>query len=408
MERYVLFLAGGRWQLPWFKFLKRKKHKIILVDPNEEPPCKKFCDIFIKCDVKSINNIISFIEKNSLEIELVTSDQTDVTTIPVAKLSQYFGTRHIPLSVVQQFSNKFISRSYVDQNFGGIHQPAFTKVYSLKDIADFASEVQRKIVVKPPDAQSSRGIFVVHQGVKEHTIRKKFQKAQKFSGSDFLLAEEFVEGTEITIEGVLSGNRHNILAASQKKHFRTGIASDLIYPLNIKEKLWNEIVQFHNAVIEKTGLKFGLTHSEYIVSEDTNNFYLVEMACRGGGTLIPSDIVPWLSGVNLYDIFYRQLVEDNYSDDESSIRSNTKKRAAMLHFFEFPSGTVLDVSGVSEAQDLPGVLALDLEFKAGDTLRPASDDRGRQGFIIILEESLVKVSETKNEVYERININYQV
>ena len=31
-DKYTLFLCGGKWQLPWFKFLKNKGHKLILVD----------------------------------------------------------------------------------------------------------------------------------------------------------------------------------------------------------------------------------------------------------------------------------------------------------------------------------------------------------------------------------------
>ena len=43
-----------------------------------------------------------------------------------------------------------------------------------------------------------------------------------------------------------------------------------------------------------------ITHSEYKFED--GDYYLIEMAARGGGSRIASDIVPFMSGVDNYQL----------------------------------------------------------------------------------------------------------
>ncbi|MEZ5336075.1 MAG: hypothetical protein R2741_13015 [Methanolobus sp.] len=49
--------------------------------------------------------------------------------------------------------------------------------------------------------------------------------------------------------------------------------------------------EINKKLVEGFGLKFGFTHSEYIVEDETGEIYLVEIAARGGGNYISSDIM---------------------------------------------------------------------------------------------------------------------
>lgn len=405
MKSFVLFLAGGKWQVPWISYLKRKGHHIILVDPNENPPAKKYCDILLRFDVKDTECIRDHVENLGMTIDFVTSDQTDVATIPVAKLSAHFGTPHNTLEVVQRFTNKYLSRKFVKKQFGADHLPQFRKVKSVAELDVFLQQTNKPLIVKPADAQSSRGIFMLSAEAKAKEFEEEFFSSMAAGQSDYLIAEEFVSGREITIEGIMANNNHKTLAASGKTHFRMGIASNLNYPLRIEQGFQKEIFAFHNALLEATGLTFGITHCEYIIDEDKRTFYLVEMACRGGGTLIPSDIVPWVSGVNVYDIFYDQLLG---IDAEATHQGQTNKnKAAKLHFFEFKPGKVQSIYGVEKALEIPGVHRLEFEFKAGDEIYAAADDRGRQGFVIILAESDAEIDDILCQVYETVGVEYE-
>ena len=154
---------------------------------------------------------------------------------------------------------------------------------------------------------------------------------------------------------------------------------------------------YDNLYVEQSGLKFGPTHAEYIVDDTTGAFWLIEIACRGGGTLISSDIVKWVSGFDMQNAYIRSL-EGEIIDVKSIVPKN---RLAGLHFFEFGAGRVTGISGVDEVRSMDGVLMLDVPIKVGDIISSCVDDRSRQGFVIVialtmqdLEERITKINKT--------------
>jgi phosphoribosylaminoimidazole carboxylase (NCAIR synthetase) len=393
---HILFICGGKWQLPWMRYLKNKGHQIVLVDPNENPPCDVIADMHIQCDARDVEGIYREVQKRGLKIDFVTSEQTDVSTQTVAALSAMFGTHANSPEAVERFANKAVNRAFVAE-IDASRMPAFRKVYNPEDAMQFLREFPGDAIVKPADAQSSRGISRIAAGCDETTLNTALQDAFSHTPLDYVLIEQFIAGSEITVEGIMTPEGHHTLAISAKKHFRTGIASDLQYPAPLDATLHEALITFHNDLIAKTGLRFGVTHAEYIVNPQ--GFYLVEMACRGGGTLIPSDIVPHVSGVPVYDTLYAMQMQETVS-----IKPLSVPRHALLHFFEFPAGKVQAIRGLEEARSIPGVHALELEFSEGDTLKPAGDDRGRQGYAILITETADQLNETLHAVMETIAV----
>lgn len=375
--------------MPWLEFLKTRGHKIALVDPSQNPPCLKSADLFIRCDVKDVVAIERSVRELGIEIELVTSDQTDVSVLPVAHLSKVFGTRGNSLATVELFANKLSSRRFIENRFG-VHIPRFKPVLNAGEVVEMCCDTGRDIIVKPVDAQSSRGIFLVKHDAKMFDLEDRFSACIKYSSARQVIAEEYVQGTEITIEGICLAGRHTITAMSRKQHFRLGIASDLLYPLKINQDLHEQLVDFHCRLIESTGLDFGITHSEYIINEIRDEFWLVEMACRGGGSLIPSHITPAVSGINIYKSLYDYIMSG--SNNIQAKRFVDPIGSCLLHFFEFQSGRIQSMDGIDECKSMDSVVDLGLEFKVGDILSPATDDRSRQGYVIIkgCDECFVK------------------
>ena len=130
------------------------------------------------------------------------------------------------------------------------------------------------------------------------------------------------------------------------------------------------------------------------------------MACRGGGSLIPSHIVPWVAKTELYPVMYDALTKQ--SPNKLFFEVSDPKKAAILHFFEFKEGIVKTILGLEECRKMKGVILIDLEFKSGDWIKSASDDRGRQGFAIVFGDNLEDCYSIIKQLYERINIEYEL
>jgi hypothetical protein len=130
---------------------------------------------------------------------------------------------------------------------------------------------------------------------------------------------------------------------------------------------------------------------------------LVEIACRGGGTRISSDITSWVSGQNVYEMFYENLC----GRKTDVISMEILEKNAILYFFEFPEGKVKAIYGLDEARNVKGVFKLSISFKVGDILLPATEDRSRQGFLILFSESKDDLDQSLKEVIKKVKVEYE-
>jgi biotin carboxylase len=324
----ILFIAGGPWQLPYIKYLKSKNQTIYVVNPWETQ-ATKICDYHIKCDIAEINLIYDKVK--DVGIRFVTSDQSDVSTIVVAKLSKLLDTRANPVEVIEKFSNKWkmvqAAEKYVP-----------VPKSSLEIFDDFP------IISKPVDATNSRGFRKINNSSELRLINESIS----FSPSKTVIIQKYVEGDEqITLDGVCNNYKHKTLAVSQKgDYFKPGLTRCVRYPARIPHL--DKIIENRNRFIENSGLEFGLTHGEYIVNTKTNEYWFIECAARGAGAGITSSITPWVSGVNPYDILYQSLLGEHV--DVRSLKPLQK--SAILQFY---SKEEVPLDKTKEIKAMPGV-----------------------------------------------------
>lgn len=394
-NKKVLVIAGGLWQVPLIKYLKSKSYIVYVADPYDTSPGVLIADHHVKADVRNAGLILELIA--NIKFDFITSDQTDIAVETVVYLSGKMGLKCNKPEAVKKFTNKYFSRNYAREI--GVPTPAYHIANSLDEARELINSSAYDVIIKPVDSQSSRGIFMFHKG--DDIIEAAIVECFKESRETYILVEEFFVGTEYTVEGICSAGKHKTLAISEKKHFRTGIASDLEYPAILPAEIENELIRVNDLYVENSGLDFGITHAEYIINKTSQKIALVEIACRGGGTLISSDIAGWVSGVNVYDILISELGENKPTDVKEI---NALKRSAILHFFEYPNGRIDSISGVEEILRIPGVIRFNLEFKVGDVIKAARDDRSRQGFVIIFAEDAAELLQRLNLVKDALKI----
>ena len=119
---------------------------------------------------------------------------------------------------------------------------------------------------------------------------------------------------------------HHTLAISQKEHYsyNRNIASKLFFT-NYNETFDYDLLRKTNdELISGTGIKYAITHSEYKFED--GDYYLIEMAARGGGSRIASDIVPFMSGVDNYQLLINAALGHTPSVEELHISDAEKRK----------------------------------------------------------------------------------
>jgi biotin carboxylase len=366
-------IAGGVWQRFIIKYLKSKGYKVHVVNPVKSETVS-FADNWIQLDVKDVDNILKSIE--AIRPDFVTSDQSEVASLPVALLSERLGLPGNDPRVVSLFVNK--SRMYEFAQQLSIPVPPFREIENPGQVLEFIEEHGFPVIIKPTSSTSSRGFAKITADTVEK-LPEYYKDCRKYSP---VLVQKFVDGTEITVEGCCSAYRHRTLTTSLKKHFRPGIASSLRYPS--KSPAISKITKYNDRFVNRSGLKFGNTHAEYMIDPEGKPWF-IEIASRGGGCGISSEIVPWVTGISLHDVLLSNLMGNPIDITACPLT----QKPAILQFYEFPDGPCdLDLDATHEDLiKIPGVHYWHFNFKAHQYLKPATNDQDRHALGILHAET---------------------
>ena len=218
-----------------------------------------------------------------------------------------------------------------------------------------------------------------------------------------VLLEQYIEGREFTVDGIKTAEDYYVTAISKKSHYdyNPSIAKELLFSNFDEEYDYDALRDLNKRMVCGMKLPFGLTHAEYKYMN--GEFYLIEIAARGGGTRISSDIVPIMSGVNSNEIYINSLL----GHEQKISIEYTNDRFAILGFFDFEEGKIKNISGLSEALELQGVVDIGLDIKAGDVIKNAEDDRSRVGYYILKADTYQNLRNLENEMKSLIRIDYE-
>lgn len=397
IQRRLMVVAGGDWQVPLIRTAKAMGHYVINTNLHPDSPGFAHADIGLVADVLDRSKHLQFARE--LQPHGIITDQSDIAVPTVAYLCAELGLPGIGPASAEQFTNKNRMREFLREH--RLPTPDFQICRSPEAAAAFASRLGYPVVLKPPANQSSRGVFKIGDEV---DLRRRYPETLRCAPSGEVLVEKFLVGTELTVEGIKTHGRHHTLAISRKEHYAHNpmVASALYYAPESAEMDYEALRTQHDHMVEAMGLPFGITHAEYIFS--AGRFFLVEVAARGGGTKISSDIVPAIAGVPTNELLIRMSLGERI---DSLPRTGQGRPYAALGFLNFAPGVVKSVSGVETCRTLSGLLDIAMNFKSGHTIAPPADDRARHGYFIVVADSEPELQSLCRQIHAGVQVQYE-
>ena len=401
----VMVIAGGTWQVPLIKRIKELGYRVANTNLYENSSGFEFSDINGVMDVLDKEGNLEFAKKH--HVDAVLTDQSDIAVPTVAYVAEAIDCSGIGSEMAELFTDKYKMRKFCQQN--GFKFPEYCLCESVEQAVKFLKETGKKVIIKPLDSQSSRGVFTINS---ETEMRELYPIAESYTNKgNYVLVERYINGTEFTIDGIIAGGQHHSLAISEKKHFtyNSNIASKLFFSYKNDRFDYDTLRSVNDSIINATGLKNALTHAEYKYEE--GEFYLIEMAARGGGTRISSDIVPYISGVDNYKYLIETALGNvkNIREEELEIKKSCMERCAVLEFLDIESNgkRIKKIEGIEEILAIPQIITFEVDFSEGDIIERAQDDRSRVGFYIICAENKKKVEELSEQIKRMFKITFE-
>jgi biotin carboxylase len=395
-QKRLMVIAGGQWQLPLIR--KAKAMGLFVINSNLYPDSPGFDEahVGLLADARDADTNLEFARE--YKPDGVVTDQTDISVPAVAYICEQLGLPGIGPAKAQLFTEKFLMREFLRQR--GYPTPEYLLCKSVEDASRFCARVGWPIVLKPPANQGSRGVIKVKS---ESELTSRYADASRASRNGDVLAEQFVPGDLLTVEGLKTRSRHHSLAISRRETFAHNpmLGSAQVYSPADEDIDFAALRKHHDTLVEDMGLPFGLTHAEYIYSE--GKFFLIEVAARGGGSGISSHIVPAVSGIETNELLIRMSLGE---DVHVTMPAAHERSFALLGFLNFQPGIVKTVCGLDKVRALPGLAHISLNFAPGQQLAPPVDGPSRHGVFIAVARSLRELQLLRNTVLEEVCVVY--
>ena len=372
----IMVVAGGDWQIELIKKAKTMGHYVICSNLYENSPAFPYADV---CEVANVLD-----KEKNLEIAMkhmpdaVISDQSDIAVPTVAYLNDKLGLRGIGIDKANLFTDKSLQREFCKEN--NIAIPDYKLCETPEDAISLLNKYG-KIIIKPIDSQSSRGVYTI---VDRDDLYAKYESTIAWSNRrKAFLAEEYIQGAEFTIDGLVINGNHYPLCISVKEMYpqKPNISRRQSYSFYSDEYDYDLLRKTNKNLIETIGLPMGLTHSEYRYSN--GSFYLVEAGARGGGSNLSGKIVPYMSDVDNYEYLIKEALGEPVDEDAVKNKDFPKDRYVVMRFFDFGEGIVDHLEGKEYLINHPMLLDYQLRIQPGDELKQPEYGRLRPGHFII-------------------------
>lgn len=398
----VLLLPASRWQLPLLRRLKALGHRPFIVDPTPGPEALELAEGVLRADIFDVEAVLAF--ARAAGVKAVISDQCDIAVPLVAEIAETLGLPGIGSEQARLYTDKTAMRDFLRRH--GMPHPEYLLCRGAEQARRFMAGLGRPVVVKPLNANSSRGVSVVRT---PERMEQAFAGAQRFSrGTDAVVVERYIDGTEFTVEGIKTPERHHTLAVSRKDMFAHNgtVARRLVYTATDEEFDYARLRAQNDRYVELTGLPFGITHAEYRYED--GEFHLIEIAARGAGNLVSSHVSPFMSGVDLYE----HLIAWSLGEPTAFPAlppDPPDDRAAVLEFLSFDQceGRVQALRGAEYLSRLDYVLAHAFNVKVGDRVSLPADDAARAGFYIASAPDRATLAERERHLRQEVAILLQ-
>jgi biotin carboxylase len=361
-------------------------------------------DRLIRIDLRdsraSANRIVEAASTRSIDAIVPVDDQG---VLVAALAGEALGLTHNPPAAVAATRNKAALRSELA---GLVEQPAFVVAKGGDDPIPLARQVGYPLVAKPVGLSASVGVMRVDE---ERALQgaldsiRSILAIERCDPDDPILFEEFIDGEEVSIDGLVQDGEWRTLAIFDKPdpmpgpHFAETI---FVTPSRHDAQVIAQIESTAAHAVRGLGLRTGAVHAEMRVQG--TRVVLLELAARTIGGLCSRALRFGLDATPVEQLIIRNALGENV---RSTRRESGASGVAML---PVPSaGRLRAISGLEAATAIPAVQAIELTGRPGDQVVPLPFAGTYLGFVFARAHGPLEVEKALRAAIAEIRIDVE-
>ncbi|GAA4429424.1 ATP-grasp domain-containing protein [Actinokineospora soli] len=394
----LLVLGAGEEQVVLYQEARRRGLRTIAVDMRADRPGIALADEFLQISTMDHKAIADALPDR--EIAGVVSTAADTCLESWHHLSAHFGT---PWVYPAEAAAASMDKSAFHRIAAATGVPTYRWAQSddLAELTRAARGFRFPVVVKPTDASGGRGVT----GVPEPSeLDAALRWAARHSPRGQVIVEEFVEGSNYTVNVVMSGGGV-ALSVITEKNILPG-PGFLIGGHTAPAALAPDVEAALTAQARDLCLAFGLldgpANFDVVVAPDGTR-YVLEVGARMSGNGFPR-LVSALAAVDcvaaLVDLAIGEPVR----------LEPTPRRPTRLHVLTSPlavPGEFVSAAGLAAVAALPDVASVELFVQPGDVVQPFTEAGRKLGWVVVSADDPARLADRVAEVVAALDLVVQ-
>lgn len=386
MRADLLSLAAGTEQLPCILAAQEMGFSVLAMDGNAEAPGLKMADIGLNVNARDEASAEKIAREAAVKALL---------PIPLGALLRVAGKINTALGLpgpqeraTEICTDKLLQRRTLEA--AGLAQPRYFFAQSREEIRDRAERLASPCVVKPRFGSGSHAVFVAENS---RQLADLLPWHLGNAGETQSLVESCQDGIEYGVDGAVTAGKFHLLAVREKEltPLPYRVNRGFFTPANCSAKTAEAIAQSCARAAEAVGLGDCLVHFDVIVSPE-GEAVIIELSGRPSGYNISAKMLPAALGFSPIAEMTRHLL-----GQKADFRPKSS-RGAVLRMLQADPGVVEQISGLAEASEEVGVVALETFLREGSEVKACRD--GASGYKV---GYLITSGETRAEA----EVNWQ-
>lgn len=299
----------------------------------------------------------------------------------VGRVNDEFGLPGTSREVAHRFCDKLAMREWLRTT--GFEDVAAEAAVDAAGLRRFGARHGYPFVLKPTDGTAGRGVIRVEapydaepawQAAAALRERTDLRFAAYYPVREFL-AEEYLDGTEYSVEAFSFAGRHSVIAITAKAIegvIEVGHAHPAIVTPDDEAAIAAHVTGFLDAM----GLRDGVSHTELRLTSRGPRIIEGHNRVAGGRIM---DLIEAVYGIDLE----RYAVGWPFGLVPELPERPRAHAAAATRFLTAEPGTVVAIEGADDVRGHPDVLDLEIDVEPGDVLPEVTDNFFRPGQVLV-------------------------
>jgi biotin carboxylase len=344
----ILILGGGTMQIPAIRLAKAKAWNVIVVDGNPRAEGKALAEYFEHIDIKDKEEIArrAAIYKKRIGLDGVFTAGTDFSTT-VAFVAGELGLPGISYETACNATDKSRMRSIFMEK--GVPSPQFLSLCTDDDPLSISAQLRFPLVIKPVDNMGARGVVRVDN---EHELAESFRSAIALSKSGRIIAEEYLEGPELSIDALVWKGEITICGVADRHIFFPPHFVEMGHtlPTNLPADQANDAIEVFKRGVRALGIDIGAAKGDIKIT--SKGAIIGEIAARLSGGYMSGWTYPYSTGTEVTDAALNIAV----GEEPGNLAPKKNDVSAERAFISIP-GKIRCITGFENVIKMPKIVA---------------------------------------------------